>query len=208
MHYQVKLTTINDKLTFFIPDPEQVKNTYNVLLENDHSTPFPFWAKIWPSAKAICLFLEKEPQWIQGKNVLEIGAGIGLPSFTLAPLASSIIISDYSTEAIALIQKNIQHLQLKNATALCLDWNHYPTTIEADTILLCDINYDPIEFKPLFKLIQHFLLKGSTLIIATPYRITAVPFADTLQPYIKRIEWETITEENQLVEISIMILSR
>lgn len=208
MSYPIKLVQIENGRTIYIPDSDQVKLMYENLHQIDPSTPFPFWAKIWPSAKAICLFLEKEPQWIQGKKVLEIGAGIGLPSFSIALHTASITISDYSREAVALIQKNIQHLQLKNTTALCLDWNHYQTTIEADTILLCDINYDPSEFEPLFKLIQHFLLKGSTLIIATPYRITAVPFADLLQPYIKRIEWETISEDNQLVEISIMILSK
>jgi len=208
MHYQVKLAKIMEGPSIFIPDPDQIKFTYASLLENDQSTPFPFWAKIWPAANAMCLFLQKEPKWIQGKRVLEIGAGIGKPSFSIAALTSSIIISDYSTEAVALIQKNIQYLQLENARALCLDWNHFPTTIEADTILLCDINYDPKEFEPLFNMIQHFLSQGSTLIIATPYRITAAPFADKLQPYIKRIEWETIGEENQLVEISIMILSK
>ena len=76
MHYQVKLTKIKDGITIFIPEPEMVKFTYSLLLKTNPSTPFPFWAKIWPSAKAICLFLEKEPQWIQDKNVLEIGAGI------------------------------------------------------------------------------------------------------------------------------------
>lgn len=208
MSYPVKLIQIDNGKTIYIPDSDLVKLMYENLHQIDPSTPFPFWAKIWPSANAMCLFLQKEPKWIQGKRVLEIGAGIGKPSFSIAALTLSIIISDYSTEAVALIQKNIQHLQLENATALSLDWNHFPTTIEADTILLCDINYDPKEFEPLFNMIQHFLSQGSTIIIATPYRITAAPFADKLQPYIKRIEWETINEENQLVEISIMILSK
>ena len=108
MLYPNKLVEAQDGLVLFVPDPELVKLTYESLLMREPSTPFPYWAKIWPSSKAMCSFLEADPAWIAGKRVLEIGAGIGLPSLVMAHRAAEMIISDYATEAVALLNKNIQ----------------------------------------------------------------------------------------------------
>jgi predicted nicotinamide N-methyase len=151
-------------------------------------------------------FLQKEPQWITNKKVLEIGAGIGFPSFAIANHTISIIISDYSTDAVELIQENINYLKINNATAMCLDWNNFPPNIIADTIILSDVNYDPSQFDALNQLIQYLLNKGSTLIIATPQRIIASPFVKMLQPSIKKMYTEEVQHENQLLSISICIL--
>ena len=100
------------------------------MLNLDPNTPFPFWAKLWPSSIALFDVLKAHPHLIQNKHVLEIGAGIGLPSLMLAPITKSIQISDHDKEAVALLQKNIQHLQIQNAEALQLDWKAIPETLK------------------------------------------------------------------------------
>ena len=89
---------------------------------------------------------------------------------------------------------------------MCLDWNHFPLHLIAETILLSDINYDPSEFEVLNQLIQYLLNQGSKLIITTPQRITATPFVNFLEPYIKRKHIQEVQHENQLLDISIFIL--
>lgn len=206
MVYPDKLVQTDQGLALYVPDSKLVESVYHQTLIIDPETPFPFWAKIWPAAKAMTSFLQNEPQWITNKRVLEIGAGIGLPSLSVAKFASSIIISDHSSDAIELIQKNLNYLKINNATAICLDWNDFPSKIIADTILLSDINYDPTQFEALNSLILHFLNQGSTLIISTPQRITATPFIHILEPYIKRMHIQEVQHENQVLEISICIL--
>ncbi len=206
MIYPSTLVQINNELSIYIPDYNQVQLIYETNLREQVETPFPFWARIWPAAKAMTSFLQKEPQWITNKRVLEIGAGIGLPSFTIADKTASTIISDYSPDAVGLIQKNISYLKINCATAMCLDWNDFPSTIIADTILLSDINYDPSQFEALNSLILYFINQGSTLIISTPQRISATPFIHILEPYIKRMHTEEVQQENQVLEISICIL--
>lgn len=208
MIYPNKLVQVNNNLSIYIPVETQVQLIYSKMLNEQKATPFPFWAKIWPAAKAMVAFLQKEPQWITNKKVLEIGAGIGLPSFAIANQAASIIISDYSTDAVELIQKNINYLKIKNASATCLDWNHFPLNISAEIILLSDINYEPSQFDALNNLVQYFLQQGSTLIIATPQRIMATPFVHMLQPNIKEMYTQEVEQENQLLEISICILQQ
>ena len=206
MPYPDKLMEIQDGLTLYVPDPDLVKSTYEELLAKDHATPFPFWAQIWPSTKAMSSFLKSERLWIKGKHVLELGAGIGLPSFLMAGFASEMIISDYAIEAVALIEKNIQNLGLQNVKAMCLDWNHFPDGIKAETVLLSDINYAPDQFGVLIALIRKLIGQGSTIILSTPQRITATPFAEALQPFIKRTVTQTVEHNKQTVDIGILIL--
>ncbi|MES2371165.1 MAG: hypothetical protein V4557_01210 [Bacteroidota bacterium] len=207
MIYPDKLITIQDGLKLYVPDPEQVKPLYEKLLDKDNTTPFPFWAKIWPSAEAMISFLKEEPHWIDGKHVLEVGAGIGVPSFAMAAHASAMIISDHAPEAVALIEKNIQYLGLQHVKAMCLDWNHFPGDMRAETVLLSDINYAPEQFGPLLALIRTFLEQGATIILSTPQRITITPFAEAIHPFIKRSVLQTVEHSSQTVDIRILVLS-
>jgi predicted nicotinamide N-methyase len=208
MLYQDTLVSFRDGLSLYVPDEELVKPVYEQLLTQDAATPFPFWAKIWPSAIEMVSFLRAEPSWIDGKHVLELGAGIGLPSFAMAHHASSMIISDHAPEAVKLIEKNIQQLGLHHVKAMCLDWNHFPDHITADTLLLSDINYAPNEFGPLLALIQKFLEQGTTILLSTPQRITITPFAEAVQPFIKHSVLQSHANKGQSVDIRILILSK
>ena len=206
MNYPITIVQLENSLTLSIPISESVKGTYEQLLERDPLTPFPFWAKLWASSKALTSFLINHSEWINNKAVLEIGAGIGQPSFTIAAKAKEVIISDHNADAVELINYNIQQLGCTNVKAACLNWNDLPENIHADIILLSDINYAPTDFEPLLKLIQQFIKQRSKIIIATPQRIMASPFIEKLEGYIKHAHTITINEADLAVAISIYIL--
>ncbi|NBV11173.1 MAG: hypothetical protein EBS04_06900 [Chitinophagia bacterium] len=208
MHYPIQLTQISTEKGIYIPLYEQVKDIYASLLNVDPNTPFPFWAKLWPSSIALHDILKTHPHLIQNKHVLEIGAGIGLPSLMMASITKSIQISDHDLEAVALLQKNIEHLQLQNAEALQLDWNNVPKNMNPDVVILCDVNYDPTQFDPLVSLIDKFINQGCTIILSTPQRIMASPFVLKLEAYITD-RYEALVDENGVnQEISILVLSK
>jgi len=207
MLYPTTLVDFPGGLQLHVPDPDQVKPIYDQLIAINPDTVFPFWAKIWPSSLALTSFLQKETQLIRSKHVLEIGAGIGLPSFSISREASTLVISDYSTEAVALMEKNIEYLVLQHAKAIYLDWNHFPSDLTADTVLFSDINYDPEQFEALLTLIKQLLEKGATVIIATPERISAVAFAVKLEPYVSLSLLETVETAHQTIDIRIFVLS-
>lgn len=207
MQYPYTITDTAAGLKLYTPDPGRIKPIYEERLANDASTRFPFWAKIWPSAIAMVSFLKNNPEWILNKQVLELGAGIGLPSFFAAPFASGVLISDYDPEAVQLAKKNIEYLGLKQVKAIQIDWNHFPMDIQADTILLSDINYAPDQFESLLALIRKWLEQGTTILLTTPRRITASPFVTALEPFVKSSVLEMVPEQGQLVEISILVLT-
>lgn len=207
MYYPNKLLNLEDGFTLYVPDQELVKSVYEDLLAKDDTTPFPFWAKIWPSAEAMSSFLKTEPHWIEGKHVLELGAGIGLPSLSMAHYASTMVISDHAAAAVELIEKNIQYLGLQHVKAMRLDWNDFPDDITADTVLLSDINYAPDQFNSLLRLIRKFLEQSTTIILSTPKRITVTSFIEALQPFIQRSILQTIEHMEQEVDVCVFVLS-
>lgn len=206
MHYPNKLTVVQDGLSLYVPIPELVKPTYEDLLKLNINAPFPFWARIWPSSKAMSQFLAIEPEWVRGKKILEVGAGLGLPSFAIAHLATEVIVTDHASEAVSLINKNITHLCFNNMKSMCLDWNDFPDIISADTILLSDVNYAPGAFGPLLTLVGKLMEKGAVIIIATPERIMAAPFVEALQPFIQRSFLHPVEEMGNALDIRMLLL--
>ena len=204
MHYPVQLIRVNETLSLYLPIPTDIRPVYEKSIQAVPETPFPFWARVWPSSRALTTFLEQNKELVKGKQVLEIGAGTGLPSFSVAPTAASVIISDHAPDAVELMKKNISFLGLANVKAMCLDWNQIPEELKADTVLLSDINYAPDQFGPLIKLIHRFLEKESTVVIATPQRIMGISFAEQLSPFIVQQE-ELIAEETR---ISLFVLAK
>jgi len=208
MQYPVQLTQIGAEKAIYIPAYEAVKAIYADLLESDPATPFPYWAKVWPSAIALHNVLQKHPSLIRDKTVLELGAGIGLPSLMMAGITNSIQISDYNLDAVELLRKNIEHLELENAEALKLDWNNLPENIDPEVVILSDVNYDPTQFETLTKLIEKFIHQGSTVILSTPQRIMASPFVLVLSIFIIADYLELVDENRVTKEISILVLSK
>jgi predicted nicotinamide N-methyase len=208
MTYPNTLTHFQNGLSLYIPIEKEVKLIYDEMLTVNDWTPFPFWAKLWPASIALTNFLQSNPQWVENKKILEIGAGIGLPSFSIASLAKEVIISDHANDAVALMQKNIEHLNLKNTTSACLDWNHFPDEIKADTILLSDVNYAPEQFDALIKLLTRFLNNGSTLILTTPHRIMGIPFIEKLKQFIQHQSNNQVIEKNQITDISVFVFEK
>lgn len=206
--YPLLLQSYSPGFQLYIPDPEQVKPVYEKLLVIHPDLPFPFWAKVWPAARAMTEFLLSHPDLTNNKKVLEIGAGIGLPSFSIASNISELIISDHDPDAVALLDKNIALLGLKNTRALLIDWNHFPPDLNADTILLSDINYAPEQFKPLLKLMKQWMESGATVVLSTPQRIMGVPFVEALTAYISFQTSCIIEEPGGMTDISILVLQQ
>ena len=206
--YPLILEQLSPKISLWIPDTEAVKTQYENLKTQDLHVDFPFWAKVWASSKAMVAFLQEEPKWIENKQVLEIGAGIGLPSLSIASKAHKIIVSDYAPDAVVLLQKNIEYLKLTNALALRIDWNNVSEDIVADTIILSDTNYEPDAHNSLVLLIEKFINKGSTIILATPNRLSSNPFIEKLSAFIHKTKYYPIIEGKIETEIAIFILKK
>lgn len=209
MELQTSLKTFHFgdyRFNAFVPDSSVLQQAFTKQLQTDPSTPAPYWAQVWPSAYALCEFIATQPHWLKNKTVLELAAGLGLPSLLAAQLAKKVTCSDYVPEAVQLMQRSIQQNKLETMNAMLIDWNHLPNDISVDILLLSDINYEPKAFETLFNVIISFLEKGTTILLSTPQRLMAKPFIDRILPYSKMFEEKTITALTPAVACSVYVL--
>jgi predicted nicotinamide N-methyase len=167
----------------------------------------PFWGRVWPSALAMICFMEQYPQYIQGKKVLELAAGLGLPSFYASQFASDTIVSDYAADAVKWMDKNIQLNNLVPIQAKQINWNHLPQDLKVETLLLCDVNYDSKQFEALLQMIQYFLKQGTTILLATPQRLIGRDFINILLNQALVNEVIEIYQDDQLHLINLLVLA-
>lgn len=185
--YQIETITIaGQRLQLAVPDQEEIASRYlGTAIENRADG---FWAKIWPSSRALVEFMHAHPGWINNKRICELGAGLGLPSLWAAATAGSVCCTDQSQEAVALVQLSARLNGLENLNALTWNWNEPATIPPADLWLLSDGNYDADNNSQLLRFLQDQLEKGSSLLLTTPGRLAGQEFLNALLPYCRQRE--------------------
>jgi predicted nicotinamide N-methyase len=194
----MRLQTIHIKNTaveLFVPD-----DSMNVPAQHP-----PYWAKVWPASVGMCCFLENNKNYIENKTVLELAAGLGLPSVYTAGAAKLVIASDIERDAIKFIQQSAAHNKLLNLHTAVIDWNQVKEIKMPEVLLLSDVNYEPSSFTGLLKAIHIFLNAGCTIILSTPQRLMAKAFITQLLPFSIQQE-EIITEPG--IAISVFVLAQ
>ncbi len=195
------IDTGKQTISLYIPDADEVKKYYQ-----ENAGAFPYWSQIWPAAIGLCDFLENNKNLLKDKTVLELAAGLGLPSLLAAQYCTSIVMTDYLAEPVELMTASILHNHLSNATARILNWNNIPESIKTDILLMSDINYEPAIFETVFGVIERFINNGTTIILSTPQRLMAKPFIERLLPWC-RMQEEVIVERNhETIPVSILVL--
>jgi predicted nicotinamide N-methyase len=189
-----------------IPDSRYIQRLYRDQKHSDPKTPFPYWTQVWPAALAMTEFLVTQPGYVRGKKVLEIAAGLGLPSLVAAQWAEEVHCSDYLPEAVAVIEQSVVQNALTNVKPLVLDWNHIPADLPFDVLLVSDINYDPSQFAILYDVLHQFWKKGATIILSTPQRLMAKPFVEKILPLAEKVEEVVVRPYEERIAISLFVL--
>ncbi len=185
----------------YIPSQQWVKGEYE--LEN---ATVPYWAQIWPAAKALCEVMSTEQGLIKNKIVLEIAAGLGLPSLLAAQWAKEVIATDYIPEAVEVMKRSAEQNRLHNIQCRVMDWNKLDKKLRPDILLLSDVNYDPVAFDTLYHLLLSFIEKGTTILLSTPQRLVAKSFIDRLLPWCIQSYNIDIAHKNETVYTSVWVL--
>lgn len=174
----------NTDIQYWEPNQASLQQQYQENKAQNALTDFPFWGKIWPSAIAISRHLVEYPQLIKNKHVLEIAAGLSLPSLVASQFAKEVICSDYDADAVAIAKQNIIINEISNAKAMTIDWRQIPTDIHYDFLIISDLNYEPVYFDALFTVLQQILNKDIPVLIATPQRLLAKNFVSKILPFV------------------------
>ncbi|KAK6967709.1 protein N-lysine methyltransferase METTL21A [Biomphalaria glabrata] len=117
-------------------------------------------AVVWDSAVVLGEYLQDHRHLIQGKKVLELGAGTGLAGMVAAALGADVIVTEresampHLTSTVLANSPNRKHWKIK---ASVLDWTqpiHYKTYSDVDVVLGADIIYIEETFNDLLKVLM------------------------------------------------------
>jgi len=70
----------------------------------DEEEFLPYWAELWPSGVDLARAVAGLD--LAGRRVLELGAGLGLPSLAAAIRGADVLATDWAEDAVALLREN------------------------------------------------------------------------------------------------------
>lgn len=145
--------------------------------EFDADERLPYWAELWPSARALAheiLKLDCVPD-----RAIELGCGVGLPSLALLHRGVEVLATDYYEEALLRTQHNATRNQLNGLATRHLDWRHPPLDLPSFPLAVAsDVLYEQRNAEALVALLPHILGEGGTLLLADPGRVYLHGFLD------------------------------
>lgn len=144
----------------------------------------PYWAELWPCALATAQFIHEHEYYFRCKSIIEIGAGLGLPSIVASTMAKHIDCTDYIEEAVAFAKQN--YLLNYNNTELIsfytYDWRDIKSISKCyDIVIASDVAYERKMISDLDLCFNRLSNNNSKIILAEPRR-------DMAKEYLKQLE--------------------
>ena len=143
----------------------------------------PYWAELWPSARALAAHVVTLD--LDGRRVVELGCGLGLPSLAAALGGADVLATDAASEAVALARRNGRHLLGHRLAAMRVDVAAPPEELlEAapfDLVLAADVLDLPELARAVGALAPRLAAEA---LIAFPFRDQAGPLAAALEPEV------------------------
>lgn len=119
----------------------------------------PYWSFCWASGLAMARFLAEHPHWVEGKRVLDFGAGSGVAGIAAVKAgALEVVACDLDPIAVAACQANAE----LNDVQLGYSTDFFAETDRFDLILVADVLYDRANLP----LLDQFLTRGRQALVA------------------------------------------
>jgi predicted nicotinamide N-methyase len=139
----------------------------------DEDEFLPYWAELWPSGLALAGVVAELD--LAGRRVLELGAGLGLPSLAAALRGADVLATDWAEDAVVLLRDNAA----RNGIALRSDtvrWDEPEPLLAGapwDVVLGADLLYEQRNAEALLELLPRL---GAEIVLAEPGRPAAAAF--------------------------------
>jgi predicted nicotinamide N-methyase len=149
--------------------PESAEDLIDVSDFNEDER-LPYWAELWPSARALARHLldEAAPEG----RAIELGCGVALPSLALCWRDVPVIASDYYEEALGFARLNAERNGIRSPETLLLDWRTRPEGLgRFELVIAADVVYERRNAEALAGLLPALVAPGGRVLIADPGRV-------------------------------------
>ena len=130
----------------------------------------PYWARLWPAGRALATAVADGPD-LEGRRVLELGCGLGLPSIPAARRGADVTASDVSEDAAVFAAHN---LALNELTGQVLVGGWAEPALQAtgpyDLVLAADVLYLATNVESLLRALPRLVSPDGEAWIADPDR--------------------------------------
>ncbi len=138
----------------------------------------PYWAVLWRSGLVLAEKLARGG--IDGRRIVELGCGLGIPSLVAARAGAEVLATDVDRDALSLLERNAETNGLELETAV-VDWTEPELLLERapfDLVVAADILYDDTAVDHLRALMPRL---AKQVLLADPGRPAADALLDRLE---------------------------
>lgn len=161
--------------------------------EFDRDERLPYWAELWPSARALARRLLDAPP--RGR-VLELGCGVALPSLALLSRGAEVLATDWYADALLFARANAERNALGPLPTAVLDWREIPPELPPfDTVLAADVLYEQRNAEDLAKALPRLVAPGGEALLADPGRVYRPLFVERMEAAGWKVEETRVQEE-------------
>ena len=138
----------------------------------------PYWADLWPSARALARHLLDSG--VPVESALELGCGVALPSLALRRLGANVLATDYYAPALRFAQANAERNGLGALDTALLDWRHPPDHALYSLVAAADVLYELRNADSLAALLPRVVAPGGRFLLADPGRVYLTDFCNRM----------------------------
>ncbi|MEW5928072.1 MAG: methyltransferase domain-containing protein [Gemmatimonadota bacterium] len=160
--------------------------------EFDVDERLPYWADLWPSARALARRLLELPA--PGGRVLELGAGVALPSLALLWRGADVLATDWYADALLFARANAERNGLPELRTAEVDWREVPEEWgRFERVVAADVLYEMRNAESLALALPRLVAPGGEALVADPGRVYRSEF-------VARMAWRGWAVEEVLVQ--------
>jgi predicted nicotinamide N-methyase len=198
--------TIGDRLwrIWCVEDQDYLLSISNL----DH---LPYGLLLWESAVGLSQRLVEEPGLVEGKRVLELGAGTGLPGLVARSLGAHVWQTDQMEDVLSVAALNERENALAGIQRFRADWRDWGEQASFDVILGADILYDAAMYGSIVSILDRSLAPGGRVVLADPGRPQALEFLGALENggarfamSVRRVEPTCVLGSRDAVDVAIV----
>ena len=108
----IQKTIENQVFRMLNPDHPEINS---LVMDDIDSGVDVYYDQRWSETELFCRFLLSHPQWLSGRSILVLGAGMGMEALVAGRLGNKLYLNDYSKVALAL---NAMQLKENGITAV------------------------------------------------------------------------------------------
>ena len=148
---------------------------------NTETGHLPYGVALWPAAIALAHEVGSRAEAFRGRQVLELGAGTGLPGIVAASLGAHVVQTDRHEVPMYVCRRNGERNGISTVEYRVADWEQWDDAERYDYVLGADILYGRAMHPHLRRVFATNLAPGGRVLVADPFREASVRFLEALE---------------------------